>query len=88
MVDLAHVFLLTDLLDHEFEALSRFINLRTQLHTMSNLKHWASLTLKHVLVKEPTTERFTFTVLWMNLPTERFNLIVSGDEPEDKLING
>jgi hypothetical protein len=24
---MAHVFLLTDLLDHEFEALSRFINL-------------------------------------------------------------
>ena len=66
-MDLAHVFLLTDLLDHEFEALSRFINLGTQLHTKLNLKHWARLTLRHVLVKEPTTERFTFTVLWMNL---------------------
>jgi hypothetical protein len=30
---------LTRLLDHEFEALSRFINLGTQLHTTSNLKH-------------------------------------------------
>jgi hypothetical protein len=38
-VDLAHIFLLTDLLDHEFQALSGFINIRTQLHTKSNLKH-------------------------------------------------
>jgi hypothetical protein len=66
-VDLAHVFLLTDLLDHEFQALSGFINLGTQLHTKSNMKHWASLTLRHVSVKEPTTERFIFTVLRMNL---------------------
>jgi hypothetical protein len=66
-VDLAHVFLLTDLLDHEFQALNRFINLGTQLHTKSNLKHWASLTLRHVSVKEPTTDRFRFTVLRMNL---------------------
>jgi hypothetical protein len=66
-VDLAHVFLLTDLLDHEFQALSGFINLGTQLHTKSNLKHWASLILRHVSVKEPTTERFRFTVLMMNL---------------------
>jgi hypothetical protein len=65
-VDLAHVFLHTDLLDHEFQALSWFINLGTQLHTKSNTKHWASLTLRRVSVKEPTTERFIFTVLWMN----------------------
>jgi hypothetical protein len=38
-VDLAHLFLLTDLLDHEFQALSGFINLGTQLHTKLNLKH-------------------------------------------------
>jgi hypothetical protein len=66
-VDLAHLFLLTDLLDHEFQALSEFINLRTQLHTKSNLKRWASLTLRHVSVKEPTTDRFRFTILWINL---------------------
>jgi hypothetical protein len=58
---------LTDLLDYEFQALSRFINLGTQLHTKSNLKHWASLTLRRVLVKEPTTDRFKFTILRMNL---------------------
>jgi hypothetical protein len=57
-----HIFLLTDLLDHEFQALSWSINLGTQLHTKSNLKHWASLTLRRVSVKEPTTERFIFTV--------------------------
>jgi hypothetical protein len=38
-VDLAHLFLLTDILDHEFQALSEFINLETQLHIKSNLKH-------------------------------------------------
>jgi hypothetical protein len=40
---------------------------RTQLHTKSNLKHWASLTLRRVSVNEPTTDRFRFTVLRMNL---------------------
>jgi hypothetical protein len=30
---------LTDLLDHEFQALSGFINLGTLLHTKSNMKH-------------------------------------------------
>jgi hypothetical protein len=34
-MDLAHIFLLTDLLDNEFQTLSGFINLRTQLHTKS-----------------------------------------------------
>jgi hypothetical protein len=66
-VDLAHIFLLTNLLDHEFQALSRFINLGAQLHTKSNQKHWDSLTLRRVSVKEPTTERFKFTILRMNL---------------------
>jgi hypothetical protein len=37
-VDLAYLFHLTDLPDHEFQALSGFINLGTQLHTKSNLK--------------------------------------------------
>jgi hypothetical protein len=66
-VDLTHLFLLTDLLDHEFQALSGFINLGTQLHIKSNLNHWASLTLRRVSVKKPTTDRFRFTVLRMNL---------------------
>jgi hypothetical protein len=66
-VDLAYLFLLADLLDHEFQALSGFINLGTQLYIKSNLKHWASLTLRRVSVKEPTTDRFRFTVLRMNL---------------------
>jgi hypothetical protein len=29
---------LADLLDHEFQALSRFINLGTPMHTKSNMK--------------------------------------------------
>jgi hypothetical protein len=58
---------LTDLLDYEFQALSGFINLGTQLHTKSKLKHWASLTLRRVLVKEHTTNWFRFTILRMNL---------------------
>jgi hypothetical protein len=33
----------------------------------SNLKRWASLTLSRVSMKEPTTDRFRFTVLRMNL---------------------
>jgi hypothetical protein len=66
-VDFAHLFLLTDLLDHEFQVLSGFINLGTQLHTKSNLKRWASLTLRRVLVKEPTTDQFRFTILRMSL---------------------
>jgi hypothetical protein len=35
---MAHMVLLTDLLDHEFQALNESINLGTQLHTKSNLK--------------------------------------------------
>jgi hypothetical protein len=35
---MAHMVLLTDLLDHGFQALSGPINLGTQLHTKSNLK--------------------------------------------------
>jgi hypothetical protein len=66
-VDLAHLFLLADFLGHEFQTLSGFINLGTQLHTKSNLKRWASLTLRRVSVKEPTTDRFKFTILRMNL---------------------
>jgi hypothetical protein len=39
-VDLAHVFLLTDLLDHEFQALSRFINLGTLVHQAIKMLNW------------------------------------------------
>jgi hypothetical protein len=38
-VDMAHMVLLTDLLDHGFQSLSGPINLGIQLHTKSNLKH-------------------------------------------------
>jgi hypothetical protein len=55
---MAHMVLLTNLLDHGFQALSGSINLGAQLHTKSNLKRRASLTLRRVLVKETTTERF------------------------------
>jgi hypothetical protein len=37
-VDLAHLFYLTKLIDHEFQALSGFINLGTLSHTKSNMK--------------------------------------------------
>jgi hypothetical protein len=79
-VDLAHLFLLTDLLDHEFQAWSGFINLGTQLHTKSNLKHLASLILRRVLVKEPTTDQFKFTVFEDESTTDRFDPTISRGE--------
>jgi hypothetical protein len=36
---MAHMILLSDLLDHGFQALSGPINVGTKLHTRSNLKH-------------------------------------------------
>jgi hypothetical protein len=57
---MAHMVLLTDLLDHGFQALSGPINLGTQLHT------------RRVSVKEHTTERF-IPLFEDESTTERFN---------------
>jgi hypothetical protein len=39
---------LADLLDHEFQTLSGFIDLGTHMHIKSNMKRSASSTLRHV----------------------------------------
>jgi hypothetical protein len=84
-VDLAHVFLLTDLLDHEFEALSRSINLGTQLHTnieacVSEGTYYRTVHV-HCFVDESTTGRFNLTSQEMNqktnLSTDEFSLTSS-----------
>jgi hypothetical protein len=86
-VDLTHVFLLTDLLDHEFQALSRFINLGTNAH---KVKHEALSQFNiETCVSEGTNYRTVHIHCFVDeSTTERFNLTISGDELEDKLING
>jgi hypothetical protein len=76
---LAHVFLLTDLLDHEFQALSGFINLGTQLHTVK------SEALSQSDIEACVSERTYYRTVQIHYfedesTTERFNPTISGDE--------
>jgi hypothetical protein len=77
------VFLLTDLLDHEFQALSRFINLGIQLHTealsqfdieacVSERTYYISVQI-HYFEDESTTDRFNPTISGDELTTDQFN---------------
>jgi hypothetical protein len=82
-VDLAHLFLLTDILDHEFQALSGFINLETQLKPeapsqfyieacVSERTYYRSVQI-HCFEDESTTNRFNPTIPGDELTTDQFN---------------
>jgi hypothetical protein len=67
---------LADLLDHEFQALNRFINLRNTL--AYKVKHEALSQFNfeaYVLVNEPTNRSVRFHYLEDEPTTDRFNLI-------------
>ena len=85
---MAHVFLLTDLLDHEFEALSRFINLGNTVTHNVKPEVLSQLNIE-ACVSEGTYYRTVHIHCFVDeSTTERFNLTISGDELEDKLIDG
>jgi hypothetical protein len=67
---------LTDLLDHEFQALSGFINLRNTF--AHKIKHEALSQFNfeaYVLVNEPTNISIRFHYLEDEPTTDRFNLV-------------
>jgi uncharacterized protein YqkB len=90
-VDLAHLFHLTDLLDHEFQALSGFINLLQIAHKVkpedrfieacvSERTYYRSVQI-HYFEDESTTDRFNPTIS----RDELTNRSVQSHELEDNL---